>query len=504
MFVHRWLGIALCLLFLLWFPSGIGMMYWPAFPGVRATDHLEHSPALNASTIRLSPAEAYAALGATDPPRDVRLGSFDGRPVYRFRHDFGQDVVYADTGEVRDQVSRALLSRVAASWTGQPADAARIEPIEEVDQWTIQMSLADIAPVWKYTWPSGDQVYMSETTGEVVQHTTTGSRMAAYVSTIPHWFYFAPLRKHGPEWSRIVIWSSGIGTGLAALGVVLGVWMYSPRKRYRNAGTPTAIPYRGQKRWHTVLGLTFGVAAATWAFSGMLSMDPFPMAGSSVADADAVEGDLERALRGEAAMDAFTAKDPRAALAELAGSDVKELEFASFAGEPVYMAALAGGDTRIVPVAGAVRQEFDRARITEIIAATAPALAGTRVLDQYDRYYLDRRRQLPLPVILAELNDEGESRFYIDPKTARVVGRYNSGNWFARWVYNGLHSLNFPWLYNYRPAWDIVVLTFMLGGTALCITSLVLAWRAVGRALRSGVARPTPEGALGDDLVVEQ
>ena len=24
-FVHRWLGVALCLIFLLWFPSGIGM-----------------------------------------------------------------------------------------------------------------------------------------------------------------------------------------------------------------------------------------------------------------------------------------------------------------------------------------------------------------------------------------------------------------------------------------------------------------------------------------------
>ena len=33
--VHRWLGVALCLVFLLWFPSGIGMMYWD-FPSVSA------------------------------------------------------------------------------------------------------------------------------------------------------------------------------------------------------------------------------------------------------------------------------------------------------------------------------------------------------------------------------------------------------------------------------------------------------------------------------------
>ena len=57
-FVHRWLGVALCLFFLLWFPSGIGMMYWE-FPSVEAADRLDRSPALDPSTIRLSPAEAY-------------------------------------------------------------------------------------------------------------------------------------------------------------------------------------------------------------------------------------------------------------------------------------------------------------------------------------------------------------------------------------------------------------------------------------------------------------
>ena len=56
-----------------------------------------------------------------------------------------------------------------------------------------------------------------------------------------------------PQWSRVVIWSSGIGTVAALLGIVIGVWMYSPSKRYRYAGAPTSIPYRGQKRWHTML-----------------------------------------------------------------------------------------------------------------------------------------------------------------------------------------------------------------------------------------------------------
>jgi sensor histidine kinase regulating citrate/malate metabolism len=36
-------------------------------------------------------------------------------------------------------------------------------------------------------------------------------------------------------------------------------------------------------------------------------------------------------------------------------------------------------------------------------------------------------------------------------------------------------------LYNHRPLWDIIVIAFMVGGTALCVTSLTLAWRVLGR-----------------------
>ena len=126
------------------------------------------------------------------------------------------------------------------------------------------------------------------------------------------------------------------------------------------------------------------------------------------------------------------------------------------------------------------------------------------MLDQYDAYYLDRRRERPLPVVLARLNDATDTRYYISPKTGRVVGTYSSRGWMNRWLYHGLHSFDFPWLYNYRPLWDIVVITFMLGGTALCVTSLILAWRVIGRKL--GGAIPGAAGShseLSDDLIAE-
>jgi hypothetical protein len=82
-----------------------------------------------------------------------------------------------------------------------------------------------------------------------------------------------------------------------------------------------------------------------------------------------------------------------------------------------------------------------------------------------------------------------------------VLSTYSSRNWMSRWAYHGLHSLDFPWLYNYRPLWDIVVITFMAGGTALCVTSLVLAWRVLGRKVRAIVpASGVRSDVLSEDL----
>ena len=364
----------------------------------------------------------------------------------------------------------------------QPAAAATVETLDDADQWTVQGSFRAQRPLSKFSWPNGEQVYVSQASGEVVQYTTTASRIGAYLGPIPHWIYFTPLRKHQPAWSQFVIWSSGIGTVRR-----------DPRHRRRRVDVFAVealpdrrarrprIPYRGQKRWHTIFGLIFGLGAVTWAFSGMLSMDPFPSLSARNPTA------IPQALRDRLPLAAFAAKDPREALAQLPGLHVKELELTSFGGEAVYLATLGRGESRLVPMEGPAREAFDRERIVSWLtkAAQPQGLAETRVLDRYDRYYLDRRRQKPLPVILARVNDAEHTRYYIDPRTARVVGSYSSRSWMSRWLYHGLHSLDFPWLYDYRPLWDIVVITFMLGGTALCVTSLILAWRVIGGYLGS-------------------
>jgi hypothetical protein len=567
-FVHRWVGIVLCFVFLLWFPSGIGMMYW-SYPSVTAGDRLDRSPTLDPTKVVLSPEEAAEKLGLQASPSQIRLNSFDGRPAYRIggggRGRGAARIIYADTGEEQKEVSSEMLDRIASSWTGKPMSEATKESPTEVDQWTVGGAFprADEdgrrPPFFKYSWPDGQQVYLNGATGEVVQYTTVAKRVAAHVSAIPHWVYYTPLRKRQPIWLRFMIWSSLIGTIGAILGIVVAAWMYSPRKRYRLEGQPTGIPYRGQKRWHWIFGIVFGVATVTWTFSGLMTLGPFPIvqrltgtgpreepqaqqqsqpneqsgqtgeeqqaaaqgsrqtarggrgrgnrggAGGQTPDGQVAanpEGQQNRgrrgggqqgiagALRGRVRMSDFASVHPRDLLVKAQNLEVKELEWTSFAGTPLFSANLSGGKSQLLSVEGAEVHGFDHEQVIDIIkgAVPDPNVISIELIDQYDLYYLDRTRRRPLPVFRVLMNDAEKTRYYVDPGSARVVATYSSRNWVNRWLYTALHSLDFPFLYNHRPLWDIVVIVFMVGGTALCVTSLILAWRTIGRTLKRAAA----------------
>jgi PepSY-associated TM region len=482
---HRWLGVALCLLFAMWFVSGIVLMYCD-YPTVGQQERLARAAPLDHSRVRLSPAEAYTRLNAVEKPTGCRLLMFDGRPAYRF--EFGRDtlLVYADDGRLQDEFPADLTLRTAAAWTRQPAALARFYgPITREDQWTVSGEFRDLRPLMKYTWPDGEEVYVSTVNGEVVQYTTQASRLGAWFGAIPHWLYFTPLRRKGAIWNRMVVWSSGIGSVASLFGLVVGLLLYSPRRmRYRFPRGRSSIPYEGQKRWHTILGLLFGLVACTWVFSGMLSMDPFGW------DDGPDDSHLARALRGPVEVGAFTGKDPGEALKE-GGAGTRELELAMFAGQPVYLAHQSQGHSLVIPVngpaSGPSRPFFDAKRIAGLLAqAVRPyELAQVRVVNHYESYYVDRHHRKPLPVLAVQLNDPEDSLFYIDLRTARVVASYARLSRWNRWLYHGLHSFDLPWLYRNRPTWDLVVLSLMLGGTAVSITSVVIGWRRLRYKIRS-------------------
>ena len=84
-------------------------------------------------------------------------------------------------------------------------------------------------------------------------------------------------------------------------------------------------------------------------------------------------------------------------------------------------------------------------------------------LEAYDRYYYGRGAEgPPLPVIRVRFADPLETWVYVDPADLRVVGSMHRFSRLERWLFNGLHSLDFAFWYDRRPLWDAGMIALSL------------------------------------------
>lgn len=465
---HRWLGVTLCVLFVVWFISGIVMMYTD-YPRVEKARLLETAQPLSMEMVRVAPSQLASGFPEA---QGVRLSMLKGRPVYRLAlSQRRQAAVYADTGERVSNLDLAATRAVAARYAKLPPGEAQDHGlVKEEDQWTLNKNVRPLRPFRKFYWSDagGTEVYVSQVSGEVMQYTTRATRLGAYFGAIPHWLYFTPLRKETGAWRAVVITLSAAGTVATLLGLYVGLFMYSPSKRYRSRTGSTSIPYAGMKRWHTIAGLVFGLVTCTWVLSGMASMNPGQWSPEGPA------APVSAALAGRWTLSAFSQLPSRMEFPE----GTKEIEFRTFAGKPFLLAHHRGRTSIIKMESGAKpKASFDD---SEVVAALAPvSLQQVRRISEYEAYYVDRHGRKPLPAI-AITTSEGNTH-YIDPASATVVTSYEGRSRINRWLYHGLHSFDLPWLYSRRPLWDVVVIVLCVGGTALSVTSVWIGWRRLRR-----------------------
>ena len=117
-------------------------------------------------------------------------------------------------------------------------------------------------------------------------------------------------------------------------------------------------------------------------------------------------------------------------------------------------------------------------------------------LHEFDAHYYDLRGARSLPVLRVRYADPEHTWLYMDPARGGIVLKTDDTRRLRRWLYQGLHSLDFPFLYYKRPLWDVVVIVLSIGGLALSATTLVPAWRRLRRHARMFVpTRPPPERA---------
>src|SRR4051812_30723210 len=78
--LHRWLGVALCLLFAMWFTTGIVMHFVP-FPALTEAERIAGLGVIDPAQVKSGPAAALRALRISDATRVRLLARFES-PFY--------------------------------------------------------------------------------------------------------------------------------------------------------------------------------------------------------------------------------------------------------------------------------------------------------------------------------------------------------------------------------------------------------------------------------------
>jgi hypothetical protein len=503
---HRYIGIPLSFMFVLWFVSAFFMIYTGGMPRITPAMQADGAEPIDFSSVTLTPEQAMEAAGFAPPNASLR--TILQRPVYEFREPgYGSTFIYADTGAAMARLDEQQSAQLAASFLEIPVEQLTFAgSLSEVDQWTLTSS-ADL-PLYKFTADDGlgTEVYVSPDKAIVSVYTTSRSRMLAWFGTIPHWLYFTSLRMNQPLWYDIIVWSSGIGCVMAALGLCLGVTQW---RRLKPFSLKRAIPYQGLMRWHYILGVVFGVFTLTWVFSGLLSMEPFAW---TTARSVAIDGDVY--AEGELDLAAYP---PLNSLAwkSFTQNEIKQIDFNWIQGEPYLLANysvptdsssvkrdrlhqpynIAGqseAQSLLVNAStGTVSPGFDVEQMVAKLDASVTDASVTEytLLDSYDDYYYSRQSQLPLPVLRIKFDDPVTSWVYVDPDRSELLTAVNKWSRLERWLYNGLHSLDFAFWYHQRPLWDIGVIVLLLGGLGTSLIGLYFGLRRLNRDVQTLISK---------------
>jgi uncharacterized iron-regulated membrane protein len=474
---HRWLGVVLCLWFVLLFASGVVMMY-VEYPELTEEERLWQLQPLDAAAVRLSVDDALRNAGATNIST-VTLANVLGRPAYQFSADSGQvTTVFADTGAMLGAL-HADDALVAARESGFASDTAtpRYDGAIHVDQWTVTSSLNVHRPLHRVALEdaAGTVLYISDSNGRVVRDTNRAERFWNWLGSTIHWIYPWQFRQHANLWIDVLTYLSLAGVLSVASGAVVGWWRLRLKRKYRGE---RITPYTGWQKWHHVLGLGCLLFLSTWIFSGLMSMLPWGI----FDNVTSTEEPLSRYHGG--AVDGFSRFPSLQTVWQQSAEPVKEVEWRRIGATHYLVASHSATDKTVLLPKHAVKHEVNDDALHALIRQQAPSLlpqanvVEQRVIMQYDSwYYTHHNRYRPLPALEVRFDDAEQSWYHIDLSTGAVVQRLTNTDRWARWLYNGLHSLDFAPLFQYRPLWDVTLILLLICGFAFTLTAVVIGWR---------------------------
>lgn len=484
--VHRWLGIGGCLLMLLWFVSGMVMLFI-GYPKLTPGERLAALPVLGDARDLQGLSVLPAVVQAE--PEVVALTTLRGEPAYVVRNGSNVGAWSAVTGQALLPVSAQRAEASAAQFAGGQAfvGATRVDE----DRWTHSRALDAHRPLYRVE-VGGAQpgdVYVSSHTGEVVQDAPHVQQRWNYAGAWLHWLYFLRMQSVDPVWTWVVIVLSALCTVAVISGIVVGVWRWRFRGHYRTgAKTPYVEPWM---RWHHLIGLVAAAFVFTWIFSGLMSMNPLGVFSST---REAI--DTGRYRGGAVAVDGALGESAALlAAVDDAGFKPVEIQWRRIGGELFAVLLDGQGETRIVSGSDGhlqVARLLPAAWLQQKVRALSDApVQGYWVQHAADAYFYPRAPEAMngaavrrFPVAVADFDDAEATRVYLDLATGDPLLTMGRRERVGRWLFHFLHSWDLPAMLRQVTARLAVLLLLSLAGAALCATSTVIGYRRLRMKLR--------------------
>ena len=455
--LHRYLGIAVGALMVMWCLSGVVMMY-VSYPALSEGVRLEH----------LQPIAWRDCCKIAEALRpDIRLERIgiemlDGRPVlFSGERSPPLDLL---TGTWVPGISADQAAAVAKAFASGDSPAPHLLGLVDRDQWTVSGDFNSARPLYRFALGdgAGTEVYVSSRSGRAAQLTTARARFWNWLGAVPHWLYFTELRRHAGIWSQVVIITSLLGCFLAGVGIYLGIRQFAARPAGRWS------PYVGFKLWHHIVGLIFGVFALTWVLSGLLSMNPWGWLEGigTQTESEAIEGVRQSSSTLAATLQNLASAHPAAV----------SLQAAPLNGALYFVASGTRSERLRLDEHGAPAplNHADLKFLAETLEE-AGSPSGPELMTHEDRYYFSHHELAALPVYRLIL--ASGTRYYLDPVSGMPVAKFDAQSRAYRWWHSGLHRLDFAAGLRVRPRWDLIMLLLMSGVTALCATGAYLGYR---------------------------
>lgn len=472
--VHQVTGIALSLMFLIWFISGIVLIF-AGFPHASREERFLHlKPFIFSDFANILPLPD-SIKGSVDLEKQEDL------PVYRVSAGRrAQRVFDACTLEPIPAFSEESCRRVAKSFLACPI--GKTKKIDRLDQWMPWSYYQPLLPMYKFYMNDGRHsvLYISSKTGTIVQQTNRKTRWLARVGAIPHWIYFRSLRLKVQLWNQVIIWVSVIGLLTSFSGIIAGFIRLNKRKK-----TGSITPYKKfWHKWHHLTGFFFGLFVFTFLLSGLFSVVDLPDWDAS-AKQDFSPGEIWEKSKKMAVNSGHSFTELWQALENK--SEVRKLEWGNSFGKPAWL--VYSNDYQVPEVYVVTSDTIFKQKtytLQQVSDHAAKLFEGTSYIlseqTKYDNYYQESGMvNHPLPVCKITWNDAAKNQIYIDPATGKVVTSFNQKSKIHRWLYQGLHKFNFQLLKEHDWLRKIFLIVLSISGVIISFSGMVLSWKWIKR-----------------------